>query len=235
MFATCASRGDPAMWTTARARVLDSQPGFGAHATVGLTDPCVHPIDHRGRCVAHVDLAVGDAVGVAVERGQLGQVGEGVLRCGAGGRQGSRDPAETEPLLVIRPPCGRCERMTRKASRVFRRPRRPWFDCNRSSTVREGRRTCDTYGSRIDARTGDTEVMTTSHSVSSRAVAAPLDDVGGGRGDPMSLARWWVCQCGSNDVPGGAARVVSRSSTALQAAPAWWTGVSVESRAMTPT
>src|SRR3712207_7754581 len=50
----------------------------------------------------------------------------------------------------------------------------------------------------------------------------------------MSSARWWVCPCGSNDVPGGAARVVSHSSTAWQAAPAWWTGVSVESRVMTP-
>ena len=59
-----------------------------------------------GRGVADVDLAAGDVVLAAVERGRLGQAGDGVLGRGVGAEFGRGACAEIEPLLMMRPPRG---------------------------------------------------------------------------------------------------------------------------------
>ena len=57
---------------------------------VGLRHARGHPLGHLGGGVADVDLAAGDVVLAAVERGRAGEAGDRVLGRGVGGRVGPR-------------------------------------------------------------------------------------------------------------------------------------------------
>ena len=72
------------MCTTASATCCTSISGSTAIVAVRLRHALRHPLGHLGERVADVDLAAGDVVLAAVERGRLGEAGDRVLGGGVG-------------------------------------------------------------------------------------------------------------------------------------------------------
>ena len=107
---------------------------LGLQRAVGLADAGRHRRSHRRGGVADVDLADGDVPGAAgVERRSLRQP---VIAClVAAWRLTERGTcAEIEPLWMMRPPCGTCVFIVRKASRVHGTCRSGW--CRPSAASR---------------------------------------------------------------------------------------------------
>ncbi len=80
---------------------------------IGLRHAALHALGHLGQCVADVDLAAGDVVFAAVERGRFREAGDRVLGRGVGGRIGPRrmrgdravvDDPPAHRLLILHDP-----------------------------------------------------------------------------------------------------------------------------------
>ena len=94
----------------ALATALDVHARLDHGRAVGLQHALGHALGHRRHGIADVDLAAGDVVGAAVERGRLGEAGDGVLGRGVGDRERPRrmgrdravvDDAPAARLLVL--------------------------------------------------------------------------------------------------------------------------------------
>ena len=120
MAGTFASSGKTGHVDHSAGDALNVHHWFDRYFAVWLHDALFHVGGHVGVGVADVDLAAGDVVFSAVESGGFGEAGDRMLGRRVGSGIGRGAAAEIEPLLMIRPPCGRCLFIRRKASRVQR-------------------------------------------------------------------------------------------------------------------
>jgi hypothetical protein len=89
---------------------------FGRLFAVCLLHAGGHARRKFGQRVADVDLTAGDVIFSAVKRDALGQSGDPVLGRGVGAESGRGAWAESDPLLMMRPPRGSWLFIIRKAS-----------------------------------------------------------------------------------------------------------------------
>ena len=116
--------------------VLEVDRRLGGDPAVGLQGAPNHLPGHLGPGVADVDLAAGDVVRPAVERGRLGQAGDRVLARDVGSRQRSRrvgrdravvdDPPALRPLVFHQPE--RAPGHQERAGHIRHEDRQPGFE-----------------------------------------------------------------------------------------------------------